>query len=61
MSKYCEMVACEDKVMQVNSPRYSKGMRVQSKTDGLQYTVFAARYGTRAEQAVMAAAVRVGL
>ena len=61
MKKYCERAGCEERVMEVNSLRYKKGMRVASKTDGLEYTVFAARYETRAEEAVLATAVRMGL
>ena len=61
MSTYCEGVGCVERMMEVNSPRYQRGMRVGSKTEGLEYTVFAARYGTRGEEAVLVAAVRVGL
>jgi len=34
---------------------------VVSRTDGLQYTAFAARHETRVEESIMAAAVRLGL
>ena len=61
MKNYCRIVACEERIIKVNSPRYSVGMRVPSKTDGLEYTSFAARYESVAEEAAMAAAVRMGL
>lgn len=63
MRRYCEEVVgrCEKRVMEVNSPRYKRKRRVKSRTEGLEYTVFAARYDTRAEEAVIAAAVRVGV
>lgn len=61
MDTYCGLATCIERVMQVNSPKYRRGLRVDSKTEGLQYTAFAARYETNAEEAVMAAAVRVGL
>jgi len=63
MKSYCalEGVVCEKQVMKVNSPKYGRAIRVPSKTEGLHYTAFAARYETRAEEALMATAVRVGL
>lgn len=61
METYCGVVTCSERVVQVNSPKYRRGLRVESKTEGLHYTAFAARYETSAEEAMMAAAVRVGL
>lgn len=61
MRSYCDVVGCEKRVMEVNSPRYRRGLRVMSRTEGLEYTAFAARYGTRGEEVVMQVAVRVGL
>lgn len=61
MKRYCGMVGCEERSMKVNSPKYRRGMRVKSRTDGLEFTVFAARYETRAEEFVMSSAVRAGL
>lgn len=60
MSAYCGIVKCSRRVMQVNSPRYSRGLRVNSNTDGLHFTAFSARYNTRVEEAVLAAVVRAG-
>lgn len=60
MKSFCQIVECQEKVMMVNSPRYRVGLRVSSKTEGLEYTAFAARYESRAEEASMAAAVRMG-
>ncbi|CDF33442.1 unnamed protein product [Chondrus crispus] len=61
MKNYCRIVECEERIIKVNSPRYSIGMRVPSKTDGLEYTSFAARYESVVEEAAIAAAVRMGL
>lgn len=61
MKTYCGIVGCTRKLMLVNSPRRVRGLRVPSRTDGLEYTAFAARYATRAEEVVLTIAVRVGL
>lgn len=61
MRSSCAKVECRRSNMQVNSPRFRWGRGVASKTDGLEYTSFAASYGTKAEEAVLAAAIRVGL
>lgn len=62
MRTYCELLGgCEKKISKVNSPRYRKAMRVPSRTEGLEYTAFASRYGTVAEEAVIRFAVHVGL
>lgn len=61
MRSYCEIASCEPKVMRVNSPRYTRGLRIPSRTVALRYTVLAARYETAAEESVLGAAVRVGL
>lgn len=62
MKSYCTLVGgCEEKVAWVNSPRYRVGLVVRSKTEGLVYTAFAARYETRAEEALLSTAVHVGL
>lgn len=60
MKSYCGLVGCVEKVIKVNSPRYRFGVRVPSKTEGLEYTAFAARYESMAEETTMAAAVRMG-
>lgn len=61
MRSYCRKVACVEKRMYVNSMRYKKGLRVGSRTDGLLYTAFAARFETSVEESVLRGAVRVGL
>lgn len=63
MDTYCAntIVHCIPKVIKVNSPRYKRGLRIQTATPGLYFTAFAARYRTRAEEAAMAFAVRIGL
>lgn len=61
MGTYCSIVGCERKVMKVNSPKYERGLKVASRTADLHFKAFAARYGTKAEEAVLAAAVRIGL
>ncbi|CDF40909.1 unnamed protein product [Chondrus crispus] len=61
MSTYCESVGCKEAVMEVNSPRFKRGMRIESNTKGLEYTAFAARYDTQAEESLIRMAVRFGL
>lgn len=61
MGTYCELVGCARRVMEVNSPRRRRKLRVKSKTEGLEYTAFAARYQTFAEEFVLSTAVRLGM
>lgn len=61
MRTYCALTECVEKKVEVNSPKYKRGMRVRSNTEGLDFTAFAARYATRVEEAVIKMAVRVGL
>lgn len=61
MGTYCEMVGCTGRAKHVNSPKYSRRRRVQSRTEGLEYTAFAARWETKVEERVLTAAVRIGL
>lgn len=60
MRTYCEMTSCTEAVMEVNNPRYDHGLRIKSKTNGLQYTVFAARYDTTVEESMIRMAVHLG-
>lgn len=60
MSTYCAG-KCTERVAKVNSPRWTRGLRVPSKKIGLSFTAFAARHGTNIEETFLAAAVRVGL
>lgn len=61
MKTSCRIKGCTQHTVRVNSPRYARGIRVESKTSGLQFTAFAARHETRAEESIMALAVRLGL
>lgn len=62
MKTYCETVGgCTRKIIMVNSPRLTAVRRVESKTEGLMYTAFAARYETVVEEAAMAVLVRAGV
>lgn len=61
MRTYCEGVKCVKRVMAVNSPRYKKGMRIESNSGELQYTAFSARYSTRTEEGILSVAVKAGL
>ena len=61
MGTYCEKVGCEERAMLVNSPKFKKGMRVNSKTSGLEFLALAARYGTKAEEKMISFAVKLGL
>ena len=61
MTRYCGEVGCVRRRMKVNSPKYRRGLVVPSRTNGLIMSAFVARYGTRAEEMVLSAAIRVGL
>lgn len=61
MRSYCDLVVCSKKVMHVNSPRFGRRVRVPSKTQDLEFTAFAARYETRAEELLLSVAIRAGL
>lgn len=63
MRRYCEVSGgqCREAEMLVNSPRYRRGMRIESKTEGLLFTAFAARYGTHVEDMVLTLVVRLGM
>lgn len=63
MRTYCGLLnnECERKITPVNSPRWSRKLRIHSKSPGLQYTAFAARYETNTEERLLQAAVRLGL
>lgn len=62
MQTYCKVEGgCREEQMLVNSPRMAVKLRVRSKTEGLQYTAFAARFATGTEEMFLRALVRVGL
>lgn len=61
MSEYCKMTGdCVKKDMMVNSPRWRRGLRVGSHTDGLEFTALAARWETTMEEHVLRALIRLG-
>lgn len=62
MQSYCERHAsCVRRSMLVNSPRLKHGLRLTSRTDGLEFTAFAARFNTRLEEQVLTRLVHIGL
>eukprot|EP00177_Eucheuma_denticulatum_P004220 GFKZ01007645.1.p1 GENE.GFKZ01007645.1~~GFKZ01007645.1.p1 ORF type:complete len:639 (-),score=59.51 GFKZ01007645.1:279-2195(-) len=62
MRSYCGVAGgCEEVQMEVNSPRWRKKLRVVTRTSGLEFTAFAAKYATRGEEMALTALVRVGL
>ncbi|CAN8062210.1 unnamed protein product [Agarophyton chilense] len=61
MKNYCALVGCKMEIMNVNSPRYKRGMQLPSMTKDLSFTTFAARYETSTEEKLLATAVRFGL
>lgn len=61
MRTYCAAMGCTKRKILVNSPKYQLQLRVPSKTEGLFYTAFAARYATRMEEVALKTAVHAGL
>ncbi|CAN8064314.1 unnamed protein product [Agarophyton chilense] len=61
MRTYCDLVSCDQRIMQVNSPRFKPSIRIPSSTDGLHFTAFAARYQTRMEEIALTTVVHAGL
>ena len=63
MRSYCDVVkgGCETRVMNVNSPRWKRGLTIESKSDDLSFTAFAARWESKVEEGVLQSAIRVGL
>ena len=61
MSTYCDSVDCKEAVIEVNSPHFNRRMRIESNTKGLEYTAFAARYDTQAEESLIRMAIHLGL
>lgn len=49
MHEYCRQVGCRLGMANVNSPMYTTGWRLNSNTKALQFTAFAATFGTSAE------------
>lgn len=69
MRRYCSIiettlngrVGCTARNMLVNSARYVSGLRIQSSTPHLQFSVLAARFETRLEEFVLRSAIHIGL
>lgn len=61
MHSYCALVPCSTRTILVNSPRYSRAVRLSTRTHALYFTAFAARYVTHTEENMFALAVRIGL
>ena len=61
MRSYCELVGCEERVMWVNSPTWGPAVRVESSTDDLEFTAFAARWGSSMEESALRVVLRAGL
>ena len=59
MQTYCTRAVCTRQVMKVNSPRYRRGVRVQSHTEGLVFTAFAARYESKLEEHFLRMLIRI--
>lgn len=61
MQTYCLKVGCSDALMYVNTPRYTSYNKFPSKTKGLLFTTFAARYNSLIEEFLLRIAVHMGL
>lgn len=65
MKTYCARTqpagACTRVATAVNSPRMQLGLRLQARTRGLQYTAFAARYGSGMEERVLQTLLHAGM
>lgn len=63
MRTYCQQAVggCSRTVKEVNSPKFKRALRVPSRTEGLSYTTFAARFETVAEEHVLKTLVHIGL
>lgn len=64
MKSYCNLIkdGCETRRMEVNSPKWSsRRLRIRSKSPGLEYTSFAAKYETNTEEQMLKIAIRFGL
>lgn len=63
MLTYCENYSknCVKQLMKVNSPRFSRAIRIPSLTNGLEFTPLAARYATMTEEIVLTTLIHIGL
>lgn len=54
MQTYCERYAtCVRRIKHVNSPRMQRGLRIPTRTDGLEFTPLAARFATTVEEVIL--------
>lgn len=61
MQTYCAHAPCTHKVMKVNSPRYERRLSIESHTEGLVFTTFAARYESLVEEQFLRMLIRIRL
>lgn len=63
MKSYCELdgVSCRRGVSWVNSLEYVRRLRVPSRTEGLQFTTLASRFGSRLEEKFLSTLVHLGI
>lgn len=63
MRQYCQAVGgtCTRRVMHVNSPRLTRALRIKSSTPQLEFTAFAAKYGSRFEENALRFLIHLGL
>ena len=60
MKSYCDLVKCDRRISRVNSPKWERGLTINSNTEELQFLWFSARYATRTEQFLLSLFVRTG-
>ena len=63
MRTYCGIVrdGCKEEIMQVNSPKWQKQLRIRSKSAEMEYLAFAAKYETKAEEIILRKIIHMGL
>lgn len=64
MNSYCKLHAlngCTQTVRMVNSPKMSRGLRIDSRTTNLKFTALSARYQSQIEERILSLALAVGL
>lgn len=60
MKTYCNIVGgCTREKMTVNSPKWKAGRRIKSDSEGLSFSVYAARYESNVEESVLKSVVRM--
>lgn len=62
MSSYCNKVGdCQRRVMNVNSPKMNRKVRLATKTDGLHFTALASRYQTVLEERFLSTLIHMSM